>query len=103
MMSTKHADGPWVDGDDGYVCDRNGRIVCECDFRNEREQKKADAARIVACVNGCEGYNPFAIFMLADAMKRIVAVADGKAKCSLDGYALDMLAIATEALAKAAT
>lgn len=118
-MSTKHTAAPWsicnlgkaincigVDhsGRDwiAFVRDVSGNVVCRVHGATKQEAE-ANAARIVACVNACEGYNPWSIFMLTDALRRIVSVGDGEAKCKLDGYALDMLAIATEALAKAAT
>ena len=62
-MSTKtaHTPGPWEVSSSLYVVSPLGRVVAKCDGMRVADldapapQMFANAARIVACVNACEG------------------------------------------------
>lgn len=88
-MTTKHTAEPWetrlgpcnkglvfISGvkDTGEGRKRYG-YVATTDFGIEREENRANAARIVACVNACEGINPKAV------PKMLATCKDSKAIC----------------------
>lgn len=75
---SKHTPGPWIVEDvseDGLaVFSETGPIVAQC-HRPDASDHAANAERIIACVNGCEGLNPEAFGDLLEALKHIVDAA----------------------------
>ena len=80
-MTTKHTPEPWRQftelGTIGDVVDSKGRAVAQAQETGNFErgapeglaERNANAARIVACVNGCAGINPEAVKDLLAALK----------------------------------
>ena len=72
----KHTPGPWrIDGRSGYealeIHAKNRRIAKSLYHGgSEDSETDANARRIVACVNGCEGINPDAVADLLVACKK---------------------------------
>lgn len=96
----KHTPGPWHWEDDEFGNYRaivgNGHVLCEA-MQYESESpfidiSVPDAARIVACVNACEGINPEAVPDLMKALDVIVGFA---------GFNLENIEAGYAALAKA--
>lgn len=61
-MSTKHTPGPWVISSSLLVCNQEAKIVTNCtpmldvpSISISIHEAIANARRIVACVNACEG------------------------------------------------
>lgn len=80
-MTTKHTAEPWkVMRDDRglWIAASNPNdpsrcvIVAELGFTALNDSKKANAERIVACVNACEGINPEAVPDALAAFKCLV-------------------------------
>jgi hypothetical protein len=78
-MNTKHTPEPWhiggfrpelpmVYGSDGQVASDCSRIL-----RRSPEEQKANAERIVACVNALAGLNPEAIKDVVEALESLFA------------------------------
>ena len=69
----KHTPEPWWIDDDGFVAAGGGdSYTTVADTHNTYDlNKDANAARIVACVNACEGINPDAV---SDLLAALVAV-----------------------------
>lgn len=70
MSTTKHTPGPWQVGlsKHGHCAIAPGLSPMPAVFTARNE---ANAARIVACVNACEGINPEAVPEILDVMRRI--------------------------------
>ena len=73
-----HTPEPWgftdhgqnIDGDDWYSINRGSiDIAYERWSQNDEPTRRANALRIVACVNACEGINPEAVPELLKACK----------------------------------
>lgn len=87
-MSGKHTPEPWMLSDKtehGCCYDASftesefevlddGRVMTW--RRRIGKAEKADAKRIVACVNGCVGINPESVTYLLHALKRMLAAHD---------------------------
>lgn len=73
MSNTKHTPGPWKKYD-GRNCieigSRSSHVVTFHDGPGGGNDH-ANAARIVACVNACEGINPEAVREMLEALKEI--------------------------------
>ena len=78
-MNTKHTPGPWIAHEDAIFQEKPHGEVSPliCDTINGRkftgEERGANARRIVACVNACEGINPEAVPELRDICESILA------------------------------
>ena len=91
-MNTQHTPGPWkvstanpyaVNTVSGGIATAHGTDDANySEFFPSTEQAKANARRIVACVNACEGINPEAVPDLLEALKDAVAAYDD---ADLDG------------------
>lgn len=75
-MNTKHTPTPWKRGTSKYGSpfligrEDTGFVVAECRNQHHSEEAEANAARIVACVNGCEGIaDPSAVKDMMEALK----------------------------------
>lgn len=79
-----------------YITIESGEIVCVAHGATKQEAE-ANAARIVACVNACEGINPEAVPMLVEACREFIRKCDAGEARSLRSYKQMQ-----EALAKAA-
>ena len=81
----KHTKGPWEtdcsDHDQPYLnikiraAKKFARTICtvyidDAPVRDYNDEQYANAARIVACVNALEGYNPDAVRDVVEAAKR---------------------------------
>jgi len=84
MKESKHTMGPWrvgtgtvtrMDCETKTVCGQ-GIVIAEAPayIQEERPVRDANAARIVACVNACEGLNPAAIPDLLAAAEEALAL-----------------------------
>ena len=83
-MTPKHTPEPWRQftelGTIGDVVDSKGRAVAQAQETGNFErgapeglaERNANAARIVACVNGCAGINPDAVPDLLAALEAAV-------------------------------
>ena len=61
---------PWeVDPDYDWVRDENGKVVANC---TGHDSQRANAQRICACVNGCQGLNPSAYKEVVEACKMLI-------------------------------
>jgi len=103
----KHTPGPWTwENQQATVwADDFGLQVCGCMSRpgvgmqHDMEVNRANARRIVACVNGCEGINPDAAPGLLAALEAVewVPMPENTAfeycpwceNCDFDGHASD--------------
>ena len=113
MMSTKHTAGPWTYGRVGNDERKDvswwigtphadiAHISRMDDTGKSLEEHDANAARIVACVNGCENVNPEAVPLLVHALKNLLEHDDGEHN-GCDADPCDWC-FARQALAKAAT
>lgn len=73
-MTTKHTPEPWINHD-SMIDDAEGRTVATTNgFGRPQGTDSANAARIVACVNGCEGINPEAVHELVAAVDAVLEV-----------------------------
>lgn len=77
----KHAREPWKWGDEHYndLLDTSVRILMNAERAILYHQahwpiRDANAARIVACVNACEGLNPEAVPEVLEALREMLAV-----------------------------
>lgn len=68
MSTAKHTPGEWAidpdsDSETIAICNGDGEHVCilQIDTDYPAQVAEANAARIVACKNGCEGINPAAV------------------------------------------
>lgn len=82
-METKHTPEPWeeyagnirtVEANekygDGYRAEFRRRPIADVvNIRGQEEVNKANAQRIVACVNACKGINPEAVPELLEALE----------------------------------
>lgn len=80
MSNTKHTPGKWTIG---YSCESGAPQIDAKDGDNAGEEEtapiaelwgergEANAARIVACVNACEGINPEAVPELFDVVRKL--------------------------------
>lgn len=81
MSEVKHTPEPWMADLEDYasVIDSDGICVCEMPPYTRspnREKARANAERIVACVNACKGINPEAVPDLLDALKEALYTLD---------------------------
>ena len=85
MTQASHTPGPWMPDESSGICNvtgSHGRSICSTggyqnnaeDVRNVRAENEANAARIVACVNACEGINP-------EAVPDMLAALEGTVDC----------------------
>lgn len=89
---SKHTNGPWRTGGGGrFIYDRDGRIIASATrFHDRREIGTvfANARRIVACVNACEGIRTEALewrgHLLKAADDTIAAMTDQRDKLRTD-------------------
>lgn len=113
-MSTKHTPGPWkfhskpINGNYTIETDRELRGDCwwVCDTGESAyildEERKANAARIVACVNACEGIaDPSAVKDLLEALEMVAELLALDEKEGVDCYALRARHDIAAAIAKA--
>ena len=82
-MTTKHTPGPWIvykptEYQEGHWRIGQDTITVKQPYvaalrpmpsKNLHQVLKANADRIVACVNACEGINPEAVPMMLEALK----------------------------------
>lgn len=74
-MKTRHTPTEWEVGAgphtrDREVFDNDGMLIADCRTNTRGAAEEcANAARIVACVNACEGINPEAVPELLEALK----------------------------------
>lgn len=112
-MITKHTPGPWKP--DGYglrvlaepkhfkpTAAHPVFVVAQCStFCNGTEpEERANAARIVACVNACEGINPEAVPDVVKALEELLSLDSGDSGTVREASVRDA---ARAALAKART
>ena len=83
-MTTKHTSGPWQvayyaggDGNGGYASShytiqKGEKKIVKTINAVATEEDEANAARIVSCVNACEGINPDAAPDMLEALKLAV-------------------------------
>jgi hypothetical protein len=102
---SNHTPGPWTVDPEGEYClcieGGDGSIVCDVRKEVDGPLCEANAHRIVACVNACEGLNPEAI---ADAIGALTWLLDdmsdaGEDKNPETGEVYDSVANARKALA----
>ena len=113
MSESKHTPGPWegIEGTPIITKQWNGRSISLAnvqrpawheDHNKASEEAGANAARIVACVNGCDGINPEAVKYLLAACKKMVEYRD---RAGPMGFQLekadDFFAMARKAISKA--
>lgn len=65
----KHHPEPWTVTDKGHIVASDSELVADCYAATPRD--KANAARIVACVNGCKGINPAAVADMLAALEEL--------------------------------
>lgn len=77
----KHTPEPWIVEKDRESISTSGPCRYMADYCQEAIDKKtirSNAARIVACVNGCQGLNPAAYRQVVEALTAIVARINGE-------------------------
>jgi len=78
-MTQKHTPGPWIVGRGnriymGAAMEAREIAVATRSDPSIRAQAEANAARIVACVNACEGINPEAVPEIVKALGDLLDV-----------------------------
>lgn len=64
----RHTPGPYFHPPcSGIVTTRDGGMVADCRMSHDRSVAYADADRIAACLNACDGINPEAVPELVEA------------------------------------
>ena len=103
MTHPTHTPEPWRQGDSDYgvIYDAEGRDVAYAHTGISSERERAAAARIVACVNGCEGLDPAAYRECVDVLDTIANKPIGHAEASHREVLDAVVDIARAALAKA--
>lgn len=79
MSEVKHTPEPWMADLEDYssVVDSDGICVCEMPPYTRspnREKARANAERIVACVNACRGINPEAVPLMLKTLQEAYRV-----------------------------
>ncbi len=93
----KHTPGPWRSGPDPEtVWANDAELIARTAPGEGHARAHANAARIVACVNACEGINPEAVPDLVRALEGLLAD-----KYLSDPINADRMAPAINAIAKA--
>ena len=97
----KHTKGPWEtdcsDHDQPYLnikiraARKLAHTICtvyidDAPVRDYNDEQKANAARIVACVNALEGYNPDAVRDVVEALDWAIAEIEKRTRYSPDDY-----------------
>lgn len=78
MSTTKHTPGPWKVIDDeqlgmAVISPETGYTISTHNNGAEHsEEEAANAARIAACVNACEGINPEAVPEMLSMLKQVL-------------------------------
>lgn len=104
-METKHTPGPWHQKHTVGIFDGFGREILWIDVRGalgDIDTREANAARIVACVNACEGINPEAVKDLLEALEAIKKEAADLGDGAPDAPYLAKEMLNIEGIAKAA-
>ncbi len=98
-MNAKHTHGPWKyeEGTKTIRSQKENYWLATMDSWDGAVNNKANAARIIACVNACEGINPEAVPNLLEACRLISRLADGQGRANL----LEVAGMARLALRKA--
>jgi len=99
MMTSKHTPGKWVQSGNRIVSDNDDSTTAVVQFEDSREgfagivEAQANAARIVECVNACEGIkNPA-------ALKELLLIVEQTKNHLAQGYGVPKWLVLAKALA----
>jgi len=90
MNNEKHTEEPWEVKGRGFAIYRQGYYItstqgAEGTLKHIQDTNRANAERIVDCVNSCAGINPEAVPKMLEALRWMVLQCEGE-KCGLNYF-----------------